>query len=40
MGVPDEVWISGVSKAGYFVMTENCEIPQNPNQSELIVNNR
>jgi ribosomal protein L24E len=39
-GVPDEVWIREVSKAGYFVITEDYKIMRNANQSELIMNNR
>ena len=40
MGVSDEAWISRVSKAGYFVTTEDYEILQNANQSKLIMHNR
>ena len=40
MGVSEEAWIRTVSKAEYFVIIENCEIPQNTNQSGLIVYNR
>ena len=39
-GESDDAWIRAVSKAGNFVTTEDYEIPQNENQSELIMNNR
>ena len=39
-GAPDEVWISAVSEAEYFAITEDHNIMRNAYQSELIMNNR
>ena len=39
-GVPDEVRIKKVSKAGYFALTEDYNIMQKADQSELIMNSR
>ncbi len=39
-GVPDEVWIREVSRAGYFALTEDYNIIRKAHQSELIMNSR